>query len=133
MQKKIKIFIVIILMILLIFWAAAASIPMIVTNKDNNITENELEYRQFCGKIETKSNEYIKEYKIPFYCVQPLAITHDQYDNVWFIETNTGNIVKFDVFKKIFKEYNNELWKPKTRSMIWDIDYNNNQLWYPDE
>jgi len=36
------------------------------------------------------SNDYVKEYKIPTACTQPLAITVDHNGIVWFAQTNTG-------------------------------------------
>ena len=42
------------------------------------------EERQFCSANESNaSNEYVKEYKIPTPCTQPLAITVDPYGMVW--------------------------------------------------
>ena len=50
----------------------------------------------FCGVENAKSNSYVTEYKIPTVCTQPLAIKVAPDGNVWFIETNTGSITKFD-------------------------------------
>ena len=52
---------------------------------------------QFCSANELAgSNEHVKEYKIPTACTQPLAITVDHNGTVWFAQTNTGKVAKFD-------------------------------------
>jgi len=38
---------------------------------------------QYCGTGEAISNRYVKEYKIPTACTQPLAITTDPHGTVW--------------------------------------------------
>ena len=89
---------------------------------------------QFCGTGVAKSNAYVKEYKIPTDCTQPLAITTDPYGNVWFAETNTGNIAKFDSRTEIFTEYENPTWPENARSMMWGMDYSSDgSIWYTDE
>jgi len=107
---------------------------------------------QFCStNDQSLSNQYVKEYKIPTECTQPLAITVDHSGNVWFAETNTGDIAKFDPLTETFIEYNNTTWedvekiyimsalennaKPtKLRSMIWGIDYfPDGSIWFTDE
>jgi len=89
---------------------------------------------QFCGTGLAKSNAYVKEYKIPTDCTQPLAITTDPHGNVWFAETNTGNIAKFDSTTEIFTEYENPAWPNNARSMMWGIDYSSDDsIWYTDE
>ena len=93
----------------------------------------------------------MKEYKIPTECTQPLAITVDHNGNVWFAETNTGDIAKFDPLTETFTEYNNTEWEDvekifiltalennaqptKYRSMIWGIDYfPDGSIWFTDE
>ena len=107
---------------------------------------------QFCSTNDQPlSNEYVKEYKIPTECTQPLAITVDYSGNVWFAETNTGDIAKFDPLTETFTEYNNKEWEEaekifiltalendaqptKLRSMIWGIDYfPDGSVWFTDE
>ena len=56
------------------------------------------------------SNEYVKEYKIPTACTQPLAIIVDHDGLVWFAQTNTGKIAKFDPLTETFTEYDNPVW-----------------------
>ena len=63
---------------------------------------------QFCSTNEqAMSNEYVKEYKIPTPCTQPLAITVDHNGMVWFAQTNTGKVAKFDPLTETFTEYDN--------------------------
>ena len=107
---------------------------------------------QFCStNDEPLSNEYVKEYQIPTACTQPLAITVDHNGNVWFAETNTGNIAKFDPLTETFTEYNNTAWDEiekifivaalennaqptKLRSMMWGIEYfPDGSVWFTDE
>jgi len=110
------------------------------------------EERQFCSANESNaSNEYVKEYKIPTACTQPLAITVDHSGMVWFAQTNTGKVAKFDPLTETFTEYNNPVWEQiekmfvlsaiennmeptKLRSMIWGIDYlPDGSIWFTDE
>jgi virginiamycin B lyase len=89
---------------------------------------------QFCGSSNAKSTNYVKEFSIPTLCTNPLAIVTDYDGNVWFAETNTGNIAKFDPNLETFTEYDNMLWPPGGRSMMWGIDYApDGSLWYTDE
>ena len=67
---------------------------------------------QFCSTNDQPlSNEYVKEYKIPTSCTQPLAITVDHDGKVWFAQTNTGKIAKFDPLTETFTEYDNSTWE----------------------
>ena len=110
------------------------------------------ELSQFCSANELAgSNEYVKEYKIPTACTQPLAITVDHSGMVWFAQTNTGKVAKFDPLTETFTEYNNPVWEQiekmfvlsaiennmeptKLRSMIWGIDYfPDGSIWFTDE
>ena len=110
------------------------------------------EERQFCSANESNaSNEYVKEYKIPTACTQPLAITVDHSGMVWFAQTSTGKIAKFDPLTETFTEYTNPVWEQiekmfvlssiennieptKLRSMIWGIDYlPDGSIWFTDE
>jgi len=107
---------------------------------------------QFCSANEqAMSNEYVKEYKIPTPCTQPLAITVDNNGLVWFAQTNTGKIAKFDPLTETFTEYDNPVWKNvekifiasaiennmepvKLRSMMWGMDYfPDGSIWFTDE
>jgi virginiamycin B lyase len=107
---------------------------------------------QFCStNEEALSNEYVKEYKIPTICTQPLAITMDHNGMVWFAQTNTGKVAKFNPLTETFTEYDNSVWeqaekiivvsaiennvKPtKLRSMMWGMDYfPDGSIWFTDE
>ena len=107
---------------------------------------------QFCStNEEALSNEYVKEYKIPTACTQPLAITVDHNGMVWFAQTNTGKVAKFNPLTETFTEYDNSVWeqaekiivvsaiennvKPtKLRSMMWGMDYfPDGSIWFTDE
>jgi virginiamycin B lyase len=70
---------------------------------------------------------------------------------VWFAQTNTGNVAKFDPLTETFTEYDNSVWKnvekifvasaiendvepTKLRSMMWGIDYfPDGSVWFTDE
>ena len=87
----------------------------------------------FCGVEEAKSNSFVTEYKIPTLCTQPLAIKVTPDGNVWFIETNTGNIAKFDPTSEQFTEFENSFWPEQGRTMSWGMDYSpDGTLWYTD-
>jgi len=90
---------------------------------------------QFCSSEESaKSSAFVKEYKIPTQCTQPLAIVTDPDGNIWFTQTNTGRVAKFDPMNEIFTEYENPKWQKGTRSMMWGIDYSpDGSLWFTDD
>ena len=127
----------------LLFWATAASMPNILPPDESmQITETgtpadnfpDAQRAQFCGTGEAKSNTYVMEYKIPTECTMPLAITTDIQGNVWFTQTNTGKIAKFDPKSETFTEYENPNWPPGARSMMWGIDYSpDGSILYTDE
>ena len=113
---------------------------------------NAVESLQFCStNDQPMSNKYVKEYKIPTACTQPLAITVDHEGTVWFAQTNTGKIAKFDPITEAFTEYDNAVWEEieklmilnaiendlqpiKLRSMMWGMDYfADGSIWYTDE
>jgi virginiamycin B lyase len=89
---------------------------------------------QFCGSGIARSTNYVTEYSIPTVCTNPLAIVTDFEGNVWFAQTNTGNLAKFDPTTETFTEFENPSWPPNGRSMMWGIDYSpDGSLWYTDE
>ena len=95
---------------------------------------NDDERAQFCGSSIAKSTEFIQEFSIPTFCTNPLAIVADYDGNVWFTETNTGNLGKFNPVTEIFTEYENPTWPEGTRSMMWGIDYGpDGSVWFTDE
>jgi len=89
---------------------------------------------QFCGSSSAKSTSYVKEFSIPTLCTNPLAVVTDYGGDVWFTQTNTGKLAKFDPATETFTEYDNPLWPPGGRSMMWGIDYApDGNIWYTDE
>lgn len=93
----------------------------------------DLERPKFCSSGDAKSSSYVTEYKIPTDCTQPLAITVDDSGMVYFTQSNTGNIAKFDPTTSQFTEYDNLDWPEKGRSMMWGIDNANGDVWYTDD
>ena len=89
----------------------------------------------FCSSGgDAKSTNYVNEYVIPTECTNPLAIVSDYDGNVWFTETNTGNLAKFDPITETFTEYDNPTWPDGGRSMMWGIDYApDGSVWFTDE
>ncbi|MGH1566972.1 MAG: lyase [Nitrosopumilus sp.] len=89
---------------------------------------------QFCSSGDAKSTDYVKEFSIPTPCTSPLAIVTDYDGNVWFTQTNTGQVAKFDPVTETFNEYENPLWPQGGRSMMWGIDYGpDGSVWFTDE
>jgi len=127
----------------LLFWAAAASVPSIIPPEPGmEVTQTgtpadnfpDAQRAQFCSSGDAKSNTYVTEYKIPTECTMPLAIVTDPQGNVWFTQTNTGKVAKFDPSTETFTEYENPTWPQDARSMMWGIDYSpDGSLWFTDE
>lgn len=89
---------------------------------------------KFCGTGNAKSNDYVTEYKIPTDCTQPLAVTVDTQGNVWFVQTNTGKVAKFEPNAQDFIEYENSDWPPMGRSMMWGMDHSTDgNIWFTDD
>ena len=89
---------------------------------------------QHCGGSDVKSNQYIKEFEIPTPCTQPLSIITDSNGNIWFAQTNTGNLAMFDPESETFTEYPNEQWTLNSASMIWGITYTeDDEIWFTDD
>ena len=88
----------------------------------------------FCGTGgDAKSTSFVKEYEIPTLCTQPLAIKVAPDGNVWFVESNVGQIAKFNPMSEIFTEFENELWPDGARTMSWGMDYSSDgTMWYTD-
>jgi len=82
---------------------------------------------KFCGTENATSTNYVKEYKIPTDCTMPQSIISDHDGNIWFVESNTGSLAKFDPIIKSFKEYKNPFWPKTKHSMMWGIDYSPDQ------
>jgi len=89
---------------------------------------------KFCGTGNATSNNYVKEYKIPTDCTLPQAIVTDEFGKIWFVESNTGNLARFDPVLELFVEYRNPYWPKSGHSMIWGIDYSPyGTIWFTDE
>ena len=87
----------------------------------------------FCETGPAQSSTYITEYKIPTACTQPLAIITDPAGNVWFTESNTGNLGKFDPSSKTFQEFTNVQWQKGEKSMMWGISpAQDGNIWFTD-
>ena len=92
------------------------------------------EREQHCGSSNAKSNQYIKEFKIPTPCTQPLSIIADDNGKIWFTQTNTGNIAMFDPESEEFTEYPNDMWSVNGASMSWGIAITeDDEIWYTDD
>jgi len=92
------------------------------------------EREQHCGSSNAKTNQYIKEFKIPTPCTQPLSIISDNEGMIWFTQTNTGNIAMFDPESEEFTEYQNDMWSLDGSSMMWGIALTeDNEIWYTDD
>ncbi|MCH9657853.1 lyase [archaeon] len=89
---------------------------------------------QFCGSGDAKSTKYVQEFSIPTECTNPLSVVTDYDGNVWFAQTNTGQLAKFDPVTETFTEYENPMWPQGARSMMWGIDYApDGNVWFTDE
>lgn len=94
----------------------------------------DMERPKFCGTSDPKSTEYITEFRIPTDCTQPLAITIDDSGMVYFVQTNTGKVAKFDPATEYFVEYPNPDWPANARTMSWGIDHSyDGNVWYTDD
>jgi virginiamycin B lyase len=101
-----------------------------------NPAENypEIDRDKFCGTGDAQSNNYIKEFRIPTECTQPQAIVTSPDGHVWFAQSNTGKLAKFDPNTESFSEYENKFWPRGDRSMIWGLDYaSDGTLWFTDD
>ena len=89
---------------------------------------------QFCGSSDAKSTKYVREFSVPTFCTNPLAITTDFDGNVWFTQANTGKLAKFDPVTENFSEYDNPSWPSGARSMMWGLDLApDGSVWFTDD
>lgn len=105
-------------------------------NNDTSLPEPDAastEGQQFCSTGPAQSGTYVTEYEIPSECTQPVAITADDQGNIWFAETATGRVAKFDPTTLGFVEYTNPFWPSNTSSMMWGMDYVNGSVWYTED
>ena len=134
MRKK-AIFVTIFLGTIMLTSTVAISLPNIIDiSPDTPANNYSLEKQsQFCGIGAAKSTAFVKEYKIPTDCTNPLAITTDSDGNIWFVQSNTGKIVKFVPQSESFTEFENPFWPKGGTSMMWGIDYSTDgTFWFTD-
>jgi len=141
--KKKGIFVTVFFGIILLTSTVAIAIPNIIPedeSPDVTITGTpadnfpDAQRAQFCGSGDAKSTPFVKEYSIPTVCTNPLAIVADYDGNVWFTQTNTGKLAKFDPQTESFYEFDNPSWPKGGRSMMWGIDYSpDGSVWFTDE
>ncbi len=117
--------------ILTLFPSDKTNVTLTGTPADNFSEE---ERSKFCGTGNAKSNNYVKEYKIPTDCTLPQAIITDPQGNIWLVESNTGSLAKFDPILESFTEYENPFWLKGEHSMMWGMDYApDGTIWFTDE
>ena len=88
---------------------------------------------RFCGTPGAGNTPYITEFEIQRECTQPLAITTDENGDVWFTQTNTGNLGRFDPTTLEFAEFYNPNWT-QIHSMMWGITpYGDDAIWYTED
>ncbi len=136
-MKKKAVFVTIFFGTILLTSTVALSLPNLLgvslTTPGSNYTPEQQD--RFCGPdTPAKSTAYVQEYKIPTYCTNPLAITTGPDGNVWFVQSNTGSIAKFDVQTKEFTEFANQM-RPAGTSMSWGMDYSpyDGAFWFTDD
>lgn len=137
MKKKLLVSLTVVVIILTLFASLVlfssdeTDVTLTGTPADNFSEEQR---SKFCGTGIAKSNNYVKEYKIPTDCTLPQAIITDPQGNIWFVESNTGNLAKFDPVLESFTEYENSLWPKSEHSMMWGMDYApDGTIWFTDE
>ena len=93
--------------------------------------------RYLCGTPFASSTEYIQEYYIPLTCSQPVGITVDSNDRIWFVATWSGYLVVFDPESHTFIDFIEiPNWKTKGTfgSMVWGMEFDNEgNLWFTDQ
>src|SRR3989338_7428116 len=136
MQKK-AILVSVFFGTILLTSTVALSLPNLLNISPSDMPANHYsvaQQAQFCGIGTAKSNAYVKEYKIPTDCTNPLAITTGMDGNIWFVQSNTGKIVKFNPQSESFTEFENTFWPKGGVSMTWGIDHAaDGSLWFTDD
>ncbi len=114
-------------------------IPGILPQQQSTITNTpqdrfaDVDRPRYCGTGEAESTPYLKEYKIERLCTQPLAITTDDAGDVWFTQSNTGNLGKFEPDTEEFSEFFNPSW-PQRHAMMWGIiQHEDGSIWYTED
>lgn len=93
--------------------------------------------RYLCGTPFPSSTQYIQEYHIPLTCSQPVGITTDGDDKIWFVATWSGYLVVFDPDLRKFIDFIEiPNWKTKGTfgSMVWNMEFDEEgNLWFTDQ
>ena len=67
---------------------------------DTIVNESQLKAEQdkqfFCGNQTQGPSYFIKEYKLPTDCSQPLGLTVDKDNNIWIASGKTGSLLVFN-------------------------------------
>ena len=90
----------------------------------------------FCGSGDAGSTAYVREFAIPADCTGPLAIATGRDGGIWFAQTGTGGLARFDPATEGFTQYDNPLWTHagEARSMMWGLDGSRDgHMWFTDE
>ena len=58
-----------------------------------------------CGTPFVSSTYYVEEYYIPLTCSQPVGITVDSSNRIWFVATWSGYLVVFDSDLRRFVDF----------------------------
>ncbi|MGH9978703.1 MAG: virginiamycin B lyase family protein [Nitrososphaeraceae archaeon] len=93
--------------------------------------------RYLCGTPFPSSTQYMEEYSIPLTCSQPVGITVDSNDKIWFVATWSGYLVVFDPDLRQFVDFFEiPNWKTKGTfgSMVWSMEFDKGgNLWFTDQ
>jgi virginiamycin B lyase len=93
--------------------------------------------RYLCGTPFASSTKYMEEYYIPLTCSQPVGITVDSNDKIWFVATWSGYLVVFDADLQQFIDFIEiPNWKTKGTfgSMVWSMEFDKEgDLWLTDQ
>jgi len=116
--------------------AALVASTLAVTYRPTTPQEKEAK-ALFCGSGVANSNRNVQEFVIPTECSEPVGITVDKNGMVWFAESATRKIAKFDPNTKKFNEYTLPDAKEKEETMpvasIWSMKFDDQgNLWFPD-
>jgi len=93
--------------------------------------------RYLCGTPFPSSTHYMEEHYIPLTCSQPVGITVDSDNKIWFVATWSGYLVVFDPDLRQFVDFIEiPNWKTKGTfgSMVWGMEFDmEGNLWFTDQ
>lgn len=93
--------------------------------------------RYLCGTPFSSSTHYMEEHYIPLTCSQPVGITVDSNNKIWFVATWSGYLVVFDPDLRQFVDFIEiPNWKTKGTfgSMVWGMEFDTEgNLWFTDQ